>query len=137
MFRLKDIEEYLIGRGVSAKISRARTPDYPVKNLTLTPTGGFAPELDGTLARPTVQALSRGQSFDEAEALAQQVDRILLPALHDLGDDPYPLLVGPPERRTRILMAGRVGGDPAPVNINQVTGHVTFSGNYWFVTERS
>lgn len=136
MLPLKDIEQWLKGEGVAAKIGRARTPDYPVKHLTLAPTGGFAATQDGAIARPTFQALSRGQSYDEAEELAQQVDLILLPPLHNPLEDPYPLLVGPEGRETRVLMAGRVGGDPAPVNVNQVSGHVTFSCNYWLIVER-
>ena len=123
--------------GEKAKVGTGQQPSSPVRAITVNGTGGRRVSEEGLFVTQTFQSLARAESAEKAEALAGQVDRIVVPVLLSPADDPYPLLLVDDngEEETRVLMAGHVGGPPQLLS-QERNGVTTFACNYWMEAER-
>ena len=139
MIRAFQIEEFLSESGVKAHVSRARTTDMPVRQVTITRVPGPRATREGAIERVAFRVESRAQSHDEAEALAEAVDLVLFPRP---GVGPgqyeavYPLTVSARGASTHVLAGGRSGGVPAVSSVDPGGKFVVYSANYWLETER-
>lgn len=99
-----------------------RVPDRVVVAL---PTGGLSLRVSGALDAPTFQILTRAASSPDAEALAFDIDRIIV-------DMDKPLSIGD----VWVTDAGRVGGRPYLLDRDD-RRRVIYTCNYWVESERA
>jgi hypothetical protein len=132
--KLDFLEDWIGSEIGGIKFVRDDLDNTTAREVRIMPTGGFPLTTENAIARPTYQILARDRSYDEAEALASEIDFLIVP-LPPLSDQQYPKWLGPLGSQLRVLSAGRVGGDPAPVERNS-RGWATFSCNYWLSEER-
>lgn len=69
------VQAHVRASGIRAHVNRSRTPDAPPQQITVTPSGGRGPTTEGAFERPGFRVTCRGRSDEEAESLADEVDR--------------------------------------------------------------
>lgn len=74
------VQTHVRASGIRAPVNRSRTPDAPPQQITVTPSGGREPTTEGAFERLGFRVECRGRNDEEAESLADEVDRAFMQA---------------------------------------------------------
>lgn len=84
-----DLRTYLMDQGISP-VFVGNEPDHPDVSVTLYDTGGFEPEPDQDMWRPTLQVRTRSRDYGEAYQMQEAIrDLLVLPASITVGSMEY------------------------------------------------